>query len=105
VEFDGFEWDDGNRGKCQKHGVSVAEIESLFRGSPLVGPDAKHSAVERRYRAIGVTAQGRSLFIVFTWRQRGKALLLRPISARYMHRKEVTAHEKEIPGVQDGRRR
>jgi uncharacterized DUF497 family protein len=27
--------------------------------------------------------------------------LIRPLSARCMHRKEVEAHEKEIPGIQD----
>jgi uncharacterized DUF497 family protein len=101
MEFDGFNWDGGNKEKCQKHGVPIAEIESLFRGEVLVGPDAAHSAVERRYRAIGVTAQGRSLFVVFTWRMRGVESLIRPLSARYMHKKEVKAHEKEIPGLQD----
>ena len=30
MEFDGFDWDDGNRDKCQKHGVSIGEIERLF---------------------------------------------------------------------------
>ena len=57
MEFDGFDWDRGNRGKCQKRGVSIAEIESLFGGTPLVGPDAEHSAVEQRFRALGVTAR------------------------------------------------
>ena len=103
MEFDGFDWDSGNRGKCQKHGVSIAEIESLFRGMPLVGPDAGHSTVEKRFRAIGVTAQSRSVFVVFTWRQRRQERLIRPISARYMHKKEVEAHEKEIPRLQDRR--
>jgi len=28
----GFDWVDGNHAKCQKHGVSIAEIEALFRG-------------------------------------------------------------------------
>ena len=28
MQFDGFDWDDGNRGKCQMHGVSIKEIES-----------------------------------------------------------------------------
>jgi uncharacterized protein len=97
MEFGGFDWDRGNRDKCRKHGVSVAEIESLFRGTPLVGPDPKHSDMERRFRAIGITATGRHLFVVFTWRHRRKERLIRPISARYMHRKEVEAHEKEIP--------
>lgn len=48
MEFDGFDWDSANQGKCQKHGVSIAEIESLFGGTPLVGPDAKHSGAEQR---------------------------------------------------------
>lgn len=29
----GFDWDEGNRAKCEKHGVSVAEVESLFSGT------------------------------------------------------------------------
>jgi uncharacterized protein len=53
--------------------------------------------MERRFRAIGRTTEGRSIFVVFTWRHRRKERLIRPISARYMHRKEVEAHEKEIP--------
>lgn len=28
--IDGFDWDAGNRDKCQKHGVSIPEIERLF---------------------------------------------------------------------------
>jgi uncharacterized DUF497 family protein len=30
MEFDGFDWDHGNRDKCRKHGVSIGEIESLL---------------------------------------------------------------------------
>jgi uncharacterized DUF497 family protein len=99
MEFDGFDWDDGNRSKCQKHGVSVAEIESLFQGRLLVGPDIRHSSEERRFHAIGITAKKRPLFIVFTLRPADGTLLIRPISARYMHKKEVKAHEKEIPQI------
>jgi uncharacterized DUF497 family protein len=101
MEFDGFDWDSGNRDKCQKHGVSIAEIESLFAGTPLVGPDVRHSGKETRFRAAGLTAKGRNLFVVFTVRQKGKELLIRPISARYMHRKEIKAHEKEISEIQE----
>jgi uncharacterized protein len=97
MEFDGFDWDSGNRAKCEQHGVSLHEIETMFSGAPLVGPDVTHSLEERRYRAVGVTSAGRSLFVVFTWRRKGRRVLIRPISARYMHRKEVEAHEKEIP--------
>lgn len=30
VEFDGFDWDEGNREKCRKHGVSLPEIEQAL---------------------------------------------------------------------------
>ena len=99
MEFDGFDWDFGIRVKCQIHGVSLAEIESLFRGVSLVGPDSEHSIVERRFRAIGLTAERRNLFVVFTWLHNGADRLIRPLSARYMHKKEIAAHAKEIPGV------
>jgi uncharacterized DUF497 family protein len=97
MRFDGFDWDAGNRDKCRKHGVSTREIESLFASVPRVGPDVRHSDVGQRYRAVGRTADGRHLFVVFTLRQLSDGLSIRPISARYMHRKEVEAYEKEIP--------
>jgi len=31
----GFDWDEGNREKCRKHGVSLAEIEEILTGIPL----------------------------------------------------------------------
>ena len=55
----GFDWDDGNHAKCQKHGVSIAEIEALFRGGPLVAPAPSRSATaggsmtEDRLIAVG----------------------------------------------------
>jgi uncharacterized DUF497 family protein len=69
VEFDGFNWDSGNREKCQKHGVSIAEIKS------------------------------RKVFVVFTLRNHDDGVLIRPISARYMHKREVESYEKNYPDV------
>lgn len=97
MNFDGFDWDLGNVAKCEKHGVSREEIESLFEHELRVAPDIAHSTRERRFRAVGRTRAGRAVFLVFTLRKRAEGLLIRPISARYMHRKEVEAHEKEIP--------
>ena len=97
MKFNGFDRDSGNRAKCQKHGVSVAEIESLFLGTPLVASDILHSSKEQRFRAVGRTIKKRPLFIVFTLRHKEETLLIRPISARYMHKKEIKDHEKEIP--------
>jgi hypothetical protein len=97
MQFDGFGWDEGNELKCRKHGVSREELESLFERPVRVGPDVLHSAAERRFRALGRTATGRAVFLVFTWRVRDGIRLLRPISARYMHAKEVAKLAREIP--------
>ncbi len=94
-----FDWDDGNRAKCQTHGVSPAEVEALFDRPVLVIPDEAHSRDERRLRAIGKTARGRSVFLVFTVRERGGKHLIRPITTRYMHRREVVSYEKENPDL------
>lgn len=91
----GFDWDEGNQDKCRKHGLSVAEIESLFHGPIAVFPDPAHSRSETRFKAIGRTNQGRSVLIVFTLRKRGDETFIRPISARYMHAKEIRYYEKE----------
>ncbi len=93
----GFDWDAANRAKCQKHGVSVAQIEALFSAPLLLIPDAAHSATETRLRALGKTSAGRMVFLVFTVRLKDGRRLIRPISARYMHVKEVAAYEKENP--------
>lgn len=99
ISVAGFDWDAGNRAKCQKHGVSVAEVEGLFSRPLLIIPDASHSKSEERLRAIGKTAGGRSVFLVFTIRVRAGKRVIRPVSARYMHRKEVKHYEQENPNV------
>lgn len=96
---EGFDWDAGNRAKCHKHGVSAAELEGLFDRPLLIVPDATHSGDEQRFRAIGKTELGRALFLVFTIRTHGGKRLIRPISARYMHAKEIGRYEKDNPGL------
>ncbi|QFY45228.1 BrnT family toxin [Candidatus Methylospira mobilis] len=92
----GFDWDDGNVSKCQKHGVSLSEIETAFHGEMKVFPDLAHSQNETRYIGLGKTEEGRNLFVCFTLRQREGEAYIRPVSARYMHRKEVEYYEKAI---------
>jgi uncharacterized DUF497 family protein len=91
----GFDWDEGNRDKCRKHGVALADIEAAFGQSMAVFPDPAHSQAEERFIAVGSTAQGRYVFLAFTTLRRrgGETLFAR--SARYMHRKEVAHYEKE----------
>ena len=91
--FSGIQWDKGNRTKCQKHGVTIAEIEYVFQNDPGIAPDLAHSQAETRFFAIGKTREKRNVFIVFTIRETE----IRPISARYMHEKEVSRYEKEAP--------
>lgn len=102
--FSAFAWDNANREKCQKHGVSIAEIEHvLAHGETLIMPDVKTSDIEARYLAIGRTASGRYTFVVFTPRQGTSGILLRPISARFMHRREIGKYEQEIARLQKRR--
>ena len=83
----GFQWDDGNARKNEKHGVSTAESEQVFFNAPLLMlEDAKHSVSEPRFHALGKTDDGRLLHITFTLREDGDKI--RVISARDMHRKE-----------------
>ena len=93
----GFDWDNGNRQKCLKHGVSIREIEELFEDRPRIAPDLAHSALEDRLIAVGRTRAGRALFVAFMFREKNGAAYIRPISARYMHRKEIEAYEKKGP--------
>jgi hypothetical protein len=101
LRVSGFDWDDGNRTKCQKHGVSVAEIETLFGQSPRIAPDPRHSADEDRLIAVGRTSTGRPVFVAFTMRTKNERRLIRPVTARYMHAKEIAAYEKESATAQN----
>ena len=91
----GFDWDEGNRGKCQTHGVTIAEIEALFRHPHHLAPDEVHSGAETRFLAIGKGEGPRPIFVAFTLREIGGTAFIRRISARYMHRKEIEHYEQE----------
>ena len=87
-----FDWDSGNWPKCGKHGVPKEEIEEVFRLSPVIMPDPHPD--ESRMRAIGKSKAGRYLFLVFMFRMNDGQTFIRPISARYMHQKEIDHYEK-----------
>ena len=81
----GFDWDAGNRDKCQQHGLSIVEVESMFLQPVSIFPDPAHSETEERFKAFGRSTGGRHILLVFTLRKRGGESQVRPISARYMH--------------------
>ena len=89
---DGFDWDEGNAPKVlSRHRVETGECEQAFFGeSFLVSADVKHSQVEVRWRALGITLGGRALYLVFTLR----GSKIRLIAARDMNRKERQDYEQ-----------
>ncbi len=84
--YDGFDWDDGNRGKnWRKHGVTDEEIEQAYTNNPYIEfDDVTHSEDEERWIAMAKTDAGGPLFMVHTIR----ANRIRPISARRMGKTE-----------------
>ena len=65
----GFDWDEGNARKNERHGVSMAEAEQVFFIAPVVVVvDPQHSQVESRFHSLGRTAEGRRLHVTFTLR-------------------------------------
>lgn len=88
MRVSGVEWDDGNWPKCGKHGLSREIIEFVLAHAK-VAPDPRHSDVEDRFVAVGQDPDGRPAFVGFTYRRAGDHLVMRPITARYMHRKEA----------------
>ncbi|OGR23753.1 MAG: hypothetical protein A2X79_05735 [Desulfuromonadaceae bacterium GWB2_53_15] len=90
----GFDWDNGNSRKNDKHRVSQAEAEQVFFNDPLLlVEDGVHSATEPRLHALGKTETGRLVHVTFTLRFNGSKI--RVISARDMHRKERAIYEQE----------
>lgn len=94
MEIAGFDWNSGNWSKCGKHGVSREEIEQVLLGEPAVMADPFPD--EPRMRAIGKTEAGRYVFLVLMLREVDGQIWLRPISARYMHPKEIDHYEHQI---------
>lgn len=87
-----FEWDEGNKNKNERHGVTAKEIEKAFFDSgKVIFKDVLHSQEEERYIALGKTDAGRLLYTVFTMRKEKVHI----ISSRDINKKEVRLYEKK----------
>jgi uncharacterized DUF497 family protein len=95
MQIDGFEWDEGNWPKCAKHGISKQDIEIALTGDVRIFEDPTSPDNEKRYRAIGLNDVGRHVLVVFCIRHQAGRSLLRPISARFMHQKEISYYEQQ----------
>lgn len=102
LRVNGFDWDEGNRAKCQKHGLSIAQVEALFSHRLRIAPDPKHSADEDRLIAVGRTSMGRPVFVAFTIRVKNNRRFIRPVTARFMHAKEIAAYDEENFATENG---
>ncbi len=86
-----FEWDHHKaRTNLKKHGVSFDEGATIFN-DPLIAalPDTAHSEQEPRFIAIGMSANGHLLVVVFT--ERGDKTRL--ISCRKATKTETETYE------------
>jgi len=95
VRLNNFVWDEYNKEKCKKHGLTIAEIESFLLTEPFFIHDRLHSLSEDRFIAIGAVL-GRYILAVFTLRVLNGSFRIRVISARYAREKEIKEiYEKE----------
>ncbi len=77
-----FAWDSAKAAtNLRKHGVSFAEAETVFADDhALLRDDPDHSADERRFILLGLSASLRVLVVVHGYRE--KDVVVRLISAR-----------------------
>jgi uncharacterized protein len=88
-----FEWDDHNLEHVEQHGISPDEVEEIFEAAVVLrrgGTDAAD-----RFRALGRTAAGRYLVVIY---QQLQAFYMRPITAW-----DMRPHERQIYDRQVGR--
>jgi uncharacterized DUF497 family protein len=71
-------------------GFFFRRLKLFFRGKVFFAPDLKHSREEERFLAVGSSSGGKLMFAVFTLRSN----FIRPISARYMHKKEAQNYQE-----------
>lgn len=88
MKIGAFIWDDFNSEKCQKHGLTLSQIEDFLLSEPSLLEDENHSEAEQRYIAFGYF-EDRFLFVIFTLRIMDKELKFRVVSARYAREKEI----------------
>lgn len=74
----------------------MVDVLQLFVNppAPMVVDDISHSNTEKRFIAVGQTPEERYIFIGFTLREKDGETLIRPITARYMHQREVERYEQ-----------
>ena len=81
-----FEWDDDDVEHPSRHGIAPDEVEELFEGPVIRRRGATDSPA--RFRALGRTAAGRYLAIIYQEKVRG---VIRPFTGW-----DVRPHERRL---------
>ena len=93
--YHAIEWDEGNLEHVERHGVRAYEVKEAFE-APHVLLKCKRKRggrPEHRRVLLGVTLDGRGVFVVFVDKGKGAA---RPISARDMKRDERRFYDEQV---------
>jgi uncharacterized protein len=87
-----FEWDEEKAlSNFRKHGISFKEAKTIFNDPyALTIPDPDHSILEERWIDIGLSAEFRVLYVVYTERRD----VTRIISSRLATTKERKTYEQ-----------
>jgi uncharacterized DUF497 family protein len=102
-----FDWDPAkNRENLRKHGVGFETASLVFEDRWILSrKDLSHDDAEDRYNAVGEIGVGAILFVVYTWRERDGAEIIRLISARAASAQEKRAYEEARRRAEAGDRR
>jgi uncharacterized protein len=90
-----FSWDAHKALKnYEKHGVPFEEASTVFRDPDgLDWEDWEHVDMERRWKRLGLSTEGRTLLVVYTLRRlKDGTETIRIISARQASRRERKAY-------------
>jgi uncharacterized DUF497 family protein len=80
---------------AEKAGVSVSTVKRAQEDVPNIKA-SNLAKIERALEDGGVRPrEAVPLFVAFTMRERSGQLMIRPVSARYMHAKEIANYEAQ----------
>ena len=100
LRVSGFNWDKGNRVKCQNMVFRLRTSKPFSLTVPELTPI--RNTRRTRIVAVGGTSTGRPVFVAFTIRAANNRRFIRPVTARFMHAKEVAAYEEESSTTENG---
>jgi uncharacterized DUF497 family protein len=78
LDFDRVEWDDAYVDHIADNGLGVDEVEDVLYDPRAVQTRSRSSG---RPAAIGETATGKTIIVIYETRKEGNTVILRPVTA------------------------